>query len=570
MIFREKIAQHLAVGFVIISALIMGYIIYELSTTKRYFAHQLIEQSSDRLESDLDEFFLPIKNLMTTLKRQQENPFLQDFDAVSLNNYFIPLIEQYSQISSIGLADSRGFEFNILPDSTTNGWRNREVHVDQWGMVERWSSWSLRNDTLTHVRSWEQELANDPRVRPWFIGAITGDEISWTVPYTYMTGDVGITASTRWQLSAPDTLQHILAFDVTLEDLSDFSQQIQLTENNKNFILTSPDQNIVGLPQGSDNLSAMELSEKLMTSPEVFGHKPLQTLLDHPIGQIVSFDSENERWWGIVEPYSINSTQELFLVVLIPESDFSSEIDSTRTAVIGGFLLILILSLMLVKNQNRLQKISEELNETNQIIEEQNEHLFSEVHHRVKNNLAMTSALISIENMKTDNPSVNRMCKKTLSRIKSMSAVHEILYSSDNSNRIRVKDFLDEIIELNSGKERDFKTTVNGVFINVNQALTYALVLNELITSITHLDQNGQTSFAITVDKEADNLVTEIKVSTDSNILENEQSAEVDILDVLLTQLDATLERRGQEESIQYKLSFKLEDRKGITSNRKF
>jgi two-component sensor histidine kinase len=570
VIFTKKITQHLALGVVIISASIMGFIIYELSNTKEYFAHQLIEQSSERLESDLDEFFMPIRNLMTTLKQQQENLFLEEFNAVSLNNYFIPIIEEYSQISSIGLADSRGFEFNIIPDSTANGWLNREVHVDEWGMVEEWDSWVLKDDSLTHLRSWQQELANDPRERPWFVGALFGDEINWTVPYTYMTGDVGITASTKWQLNSPDTLQHILAFDVTLEDLSDFSQQIQLTENNKNYILTSPDQNIIGLPQGYSNLSNMELSDKLMTSPENFGHQPLQALLEYPIGQIVTFDGNNEKWWGIIEPYSINSTQELFLVVLIPESDFSSEIDSTRTAVIGGFMIILLLSLMLVRNQNRLKKISEKLNETNQIIEEQNEHLFSEVHHRVKNNLAMTSALISIEHMKSEDPSVNEMCRKTLNRIKSMSAVHEIVYSSDHSNRVQVKDFLEEIIKLNFDNERDFNTTVDGAFINVNQALTYSLVLNELIGSIATPDRNGKASFDITVDKVDDNLVTEIKVSTDSKSLEHEQTTEEDILNVLLTQLDATLEKKNYKKSIEYILTFTLEDRKGITSNHVF
>lgn len=567
VLFTKKLTQNLALGVVIISALIMGYIIYELSNTKEYFAHQLIEQSSERLESDLDEFFMPIRNLMTTLKQQQENLFLKDFNAVSLNNYFIPIIEEYSQISSIGLADSRGFEFNIIPDSSADGWLNREVHVDEWGMIEEWDSWVLKDDSLTHLRSWQQELTNDPRERPWFVGALLGDEINWTVPYTYMTGDVGITASTKWQLSSPDTLQHILAFDVTLKDLSDFSQQIQLTDNNKNYILTSPDQNIIGLPEGYSKLSNVELSDKIMTSPENFGHQPLQALLEYPVGQIVTFDGDNEKWWGIVEPYSINSTQELFLVILIPESDFSSEIDSTRTAVIGGFMIILLLSLMLVKNQNRLKKVSSELRETNEIIEQQKEKLFSEVHHRVKNNLAITSALISIEHMKSEDPSVNEMCRMTLNRIKSMSAVHEILYKTDSANRVEVKDFIQEIIDFNFEKHSDFKTNINGVSINVNQALTYALVLNELISTILKPKRSGDISIEINVDKENDKLVTEIKVSSDEALLKSEQDIEMDLIDVLVTQLDGSIDKIDQKQFMLYRLTFTLEDKKGITSN---
>lgn len=559
--------QHLALGVVIISALIMGFIIYELSNTKEYFAHQLIEQSSERLESDLDEFFMPIRNLMTTLKQQQENLFLEEFDAVSLNNYFIPIIEEYSQISSIGLADSRGFEFNIIPDSTTNGWLNREVHVDEWGMIEEWDSWELKDDSLTHLQSWQQELANDPRERPWFVGALSGDEINWTVPYTYMTGDVGITASTKWQLGSPDTLQHILAFDVTLEDLSDFSQQIQLTENNKNYILTSPDQNIIGLPQGYSNLSNVELSDKVMTSPENFGHQPLKSLLEYPVGQIVTFDSDNEKWWGIVEPYSINSTQELFLVVLIPESDFSSEIDSTRAAVIGGFMIILLLSLMLVKNQNSLKKVSGELRETNEIIEQQKEKLFSEVHHRVKNNLAIISALISIENMNSEDSAVRQMLTKTHKRIKSMSAVHEILYSSDNMNRVKVNDFIEEILNSYTGNGRTFNTKINGVYINVNQALTYALVLNEIISNIFKNELNEKIIVDLIVEKNNELLITKIKVTVRDKSVQVKTDIEMELMTALLHQLDAELETSEDSKAIQYKITFKLEDKKGITSN---
>lgn len=559
--------QHLALGVVIISALIMGFIIYELSTTKQYFAHQLIEQSSERLESDLDEFFMPIRNLMTTLKQQQENLFLEEFDAVSLNNYFIPIIEEYPQISSIGLADSRGFEFNIMPDSTVNGWLNREVHVDEWGMIEDWNLWDLRNDSLCLLRSWQQELVNDPRERPWFVGALLGDDINWTVPYTYMTGDVGITASTKWQLNSPDTLQHILAFDVTLKDLSDFSQQIQLTENNKNYILTSPDQNIIGLPQGYSSLSTVELSKKIMTSPENFGHQPLQTLLGYPVGQIVNFDGNHEKWWGIVEPYSINSTQELFLVVLIPESDFSSEIDSTRKAVIGGFMIILILSLMLVKNQNSLQRVSGELRETNEVIEQQKEKLFSEVHHRVKNNLAIISALISIENMNSEDSAVRKMLTKTHKRIKSMSAVHEILYSSDNMNRVKVNDFIQEILNFHTENGRAFNTNINGVDINVNQALTYALVLNEIISSVFNKGTIDNRVLELSVKKNKEQLVTEIVVFSEDRYDQVQTDIEMELMNALLNQLDAEFEKTEDSKAIQYKITFKLEDRKGTTSN---
>lgn len=84
------ITKYLAVGFVFISALVMGYILYELQITKQYFADQLVEQSSARIQTELDEFFQPVEALMFTLKHQQESHFFNDLSQQKLNQFFIP------------------------------------------------------------------------------------------------------------------------------------------------------------------------------------------------------------------------------------------------------------------------------------------------------------------------------------------------------------------------------------------------------------------------------------------------------------------------------------------------
>jgi len=65
------LTKYLAVSFVLVSALVMGYILFELENTKQNFANQLIEQSISQVYSELDEFFHPVKNLITTLHIQQ-------------------------------------------------------------------------------------------------------------------------------------------------------------------------------------------------------------------------------------------------------------------------------------------------------------------------------------------------------------------------------------------------------------------------------------------------------------------------------------------------------------------
>lgn len=575
MFFTDRVTRHLVFTVVVVSALVMGYILLQLAETKQNFAEQLMEQSIERIEGELDEFFQPVEQMMTTLKQQHEIQLMQNFDPNYLNPYFIPIITSYSQISSIGIADTRGYEFNVLPDSVAGNWLNREVHVDEWGMVEKWNQWSY-GDSLVPGQFWESTLAVDPRDRAWFQGALEGEgnQISWTEPYIYMTGELGLTSSIEWKTTGKDTLRHVLALDITLQDLTLFSQNLSLTENNQVFILTGKTKNIIGLPQDYSNLSSDELMGKLMSSPEEFGNLQLMDLLDQPENEIVSYESDNKQWWGILKPYSMNANQELLIAILLPESDFSGKIDSTRNAIISGFLVILLLSLLLVRNHNKIRKISRQLNEKNNQISEQKDRLFSEVHHRVKNNLAILMAFLDIENMESEDAAVKKVLTQSQSRIRSMSAVHEILYKSDDMNRVQIRDFLPGILEFSShnpeGPEIEINHQVQSVLINVNQALTYALLINEFIRSLLHkgLEIDGSVEFEVV---EIENrLVTKIKVGSGSDFLTGARDAGKQLMDVLITQLEAKMNVQTEVATTRYELSFELKNIKGSTSSQNY
>jgi two-component sensor histidine kinase len=572
MFFTDRVARSLALSVIAVSGLVMWYILFQLSETKQNFAVQLMEHSVERIETELDEFFHPIENMMMVLKQQNEIRFMQNFNTTSQNQYFIPIINQFSQISSIGVADTRGYEFNILPDSTAGSWLNREVHVDKWGMTEKWNMWSV-GDTLSPVRYWESNLETDPRERSWFKGALEGggSQIHWTEPYIYMTGELGLTSSIEWKKSKNDTLRHVLALDITLQDITRFSQTLSLTENNQVFILTGGAKNIIGLPQNYSDLATRELMERLMSTPEEFGNLELIELLNGPENEIVSFESGNNRWWGILKPYRINADQELYIAMLLPERDFSDQIDSTRSAIISGFLLILVLSLLLVRNHNKVRKIGRELNEKNTLISEQKERLFSEVHHRVKNNLAVMLALIEIENMESEDDAVKKVLTQTQKRIRSMSAVHEILYKSDDMNRVQVKEFIPGILDFSTkgldGPKAEIKHQIEATLINVNQALTYALLINEFMSSLLRSGIDIEGAVEVEAGESENKLVTRIKVGAGTDFLERGRDVGKQLIEVLISQLGAEMKINTEPETIQYEISFKLQNIKGTTSS---
>jgi hypothetical protein len=95
--------------------------------------------------------------------------------------------------------------------------RNRVVARDAWGATGLWLD--VDHDGAVAGATW-QEIDYDPRTRPWYLerNGLRHGEPYWTEAST--TGDLGITVSNGWKQS--DT-EHVIAFDVLLTTLSDFT-----------------------------------------------------------------------------------------------------------------------------------------------------------------------------------------------------------------------------------------------------------------------------------------------------------------------------------------------------------
>lgn len=126
-------------------------------------------------------------------------------------------------------------------------------------------------------------------------------------------------------------------------------------------------------------------------------------------------------------------------------------------------------------------------NELKRIIEEKTI-LLQEVHHRVKNNLAVTSGLLYMQRVSTDNPEIENLLGESERRIKSMTLIHELLYSSTDLSSIPIDEYIQNLVELiQKSLDPNEKIKVNidadSFSINVTQAVPCALILNELISN---------------------------------------------------------------------------------------
>ncbi|MGM0506450.1 MAG: sensor histidine kinase [Bacteroidota bacterium] len=568
-----ELTKYLAFGFVGISILVMGYILYELEVTKRHFAEQIIDQSSVQVQTELDQFFMPVDQLLRSLEQQSSLGLFNNMDRSDLNRYFIPLIERYPQLSSVGLADTTGYELNILPNPEGATWLTREVSVDAWGEIEQWREWKSEA-SIPEIESWEEPLAMDPRDRPWYQGAMEQQEgeLFWTEPYRFVTNqELGVTAAIRWASATNAGPDALLALDLTLRDITRFSQALSITDNNQIFILTRDSREIIGLPAEPDFITDESDPELLLSTPEEFGSPALLSLTSGEVGEMVSLDLDGETWWGLLQGYSIFSSQELLYAILIPESDFATEIHRTQSAALVGFLIILALTLTLVRSHNSLDRARNSLNEKNDVIIRQKERLFAEVHHRVKNNLAVMSALMDLEQSVNTSPEAREVLAKTQRRIKSMAAVHEIMYQSDDLNRVRLSEFLPGIL---SFVQKDLETEevaiehdIDEILININQALTYSLLINELMSSLFRTGLPSGTCTRVQVQREGAVMQTDLHVlcAWDPDLLTGDKGSQ--LIRVLVQQLNGRMDRIQGAEGYLLSIVFELTDKRGVAGN---
>lgn len=148
------------------------------------------------------------------------------------------------------------------------------------------------------------------------------------------------------------------------------------------------------------------------------------------------------------------------------------------------------------------ERIKQEQLIQNSLVEK--ETLLAEIHHRVKNNLAVISAMLQLQAGQEDNPDLTNRLFESMGRIKTIANIHEHLYLSDNFSNV---DFTKNIRELVSmviqtfeiGMPIDVQFQCDASQLNVNQAIPCSLIINEVITNSVKHAFNGQEKGKISV-----------------------------------------------------------------------
>lgn len=114
--------------------------------------------------------------------------------------------------------------------------------------------------------------------------------------------------------------------------------------------------------------------------------------------------------------------------------------------------------------------------------------LLSEIHHRVKNNLAIITGLMHLKSNEQQNEEISEVLLSVINRINSIAGVHELLYNSESFADITFDKYLETLLERISVTLDNYSVKLNldmdeNLVINITQAVPLGLLLNELVTN---------------------------------------------------------------------------------------
>lgn len=115
-----------------------------------------------------------------------------------------------------------------------------------------------------------------------------------------------------------------------------------------------------------------------------------------------------------------------------------------------------------------------------QVAVDQNQVLFREIHHRVKNNLQSVSSLVRLQ------PIAPEIKEEMVRRIEAMSAVHEHIYRSDTFDSVAVKDYLHTLIEglrRSYSSEAEVSERLENLTVDKDAAMPLGLIVNEVVSN---------------------------------------------------------------------------------------
>ncbi len=397
-------------------------------------------------------------------------------------------------------------------------WSQDEVQLLQMAarIYGSYKVWVKYQDMLTVQKNYNQAvidslpgmfLAMDEQFTP----------LQWNKNVEKITGlsskDISANKNNFWELltdqNVPEILQNRKVDEIEVSVFDEKNRKvpylwkIETFEDGKNPIKLA-----IGLDISDQKRLLREIRKNEKLFKTLFSRSPVAIAMSNERGQIRMVNKSFEKLFGYTEKELID--KQINNVVL-PEGEdsvgFQSgknygellnlQVEAKRKTKDGRLLDMIVAGIPVYINDERiagfgmyidisdLKKVEKDLKDSLK----EKQVLLQEIHHRVKNNLAVISSLFQLQIFEVDDPAVRRILKDSQSRLQTIALIHEKLYKSENLTRIDLNNYMNDLVdsirqtfEINN-RNIDVNINVDEVALNINKAIPFALLVNEILTN---------------------------------------------------------------------------------------
>lgn len=263
----------------------------------------------------------------------------------------------------------------------------------------------------------------------------------------------------------------------------------------ESLLVTDENGKIVGMNKAAEDLFRYKKAELI--------DKPLYELLEGELANLQKLTPQ-AQFEGAVETELVTKKG-----ARIPALFSESNLINSKDEFVGK----VVVATDITQRKRANERIKQSLKEK--------EILLAEIHHRVKNNLAVISGILQLQSQSSSNKQVVDALTESQTRIQSISLVHEMLYQSETMANIEYDEYVIDLaaaiskLPLSQDKAITITTETEPVSLDLNTAVPCSLLLNEIIVD------RLKTSFKEVTDGEIHvilrNLDTNAELSVEHN-----------------------------------------------------
>ncbi len=205
-----------------------------------------------------------------------------------------------------------------------------------------------------------------------------------------------------------------------------------------------------------------------------------------------------------------------------------------------------------------------ELKKEKKVVESQNQEktvLLQEIHHRVKNNLQVIISLLRIQSNELKSKETIQSFDDAISRILTMSLIHQKMYQKESLANINIKDYLDtliaDLIDANSTAVNvDYKITSSLKTVGAKSIVPLGLIINELVSNSLKHAFNDKGEITLTIEPFEG---SRFKLTYEDNGKWKDiegGSFGMQLIDVFTDQLEGKFERKVTDTGTHYSFEF--------------